>query len=92
VPLPIGNGEQELMARPVVEAGGGLLVDDASCTPDWVRSTLTPLLTDPGRLATMAAAAASSGRRDADDRLVDLVLEAISAGGRGSAGRERRAS
>ena len=81
VPLPIGNGEQELIARPVVEAGGGLLVDDASCTPDWVRATLTPLLTDPGRLATMSAAAASSGRRDADERLVDLVLEAIAARG-----------
>ena len=29
VPLPIGNGEQALNARPVVDAGGGLLVDDA---------------------------------------------------------------
>ena len=29
VPLPIGNGEQALNARPVVEAGGGLMVDDA---------------------------------------------------------------
>ncbi len=77
VPLPIGNGEQALMAAPVVAAGGGLMVDDVDCTPDWVRSTLTPLLTDPPRLATMGAAAASTGRRDADDRLVDLVLEAV---------------
>jgi UDP-N-acetylglucosamine--N-acetylmuramyl-(pentapeptide) pyrophosphoryl-undecaprenol N-acetylglucosamine transferase len=80
VPLPIGNGEQELIARPVVAAGGGLMVDDASCTPDWVRDTLTPLLADPSRLATMGAAAAGFGRRDADERLVDLVLTAISAG------------
>ena len=29
VPLPIGNGEQEHNARPVVDAGGALLVDDA---------------------------------------------------------------
>ena len=33
VPLPIGNGEQRLNAEPVVAAGGGLLVDDAGCTP-----------------------------------------------------------
>lgn len=76
VPLPIGNGEQELIARPVVAAGGGLLVDDQDCTPDWVRSTLTPLLADPQRLATMGAAAARFGRRDADERLADMVLAA----------------
>ena len=32
VPLPIGNGEQELNARPVVDAGGALLVADAAFT------------------------------------------------------------
>ena len=36
VPLPIGNGEQVRNARPVVEAGGGLLVADADLTPAWV--------------------------------------------------------
>ena len=87
VPLPIGNGEQELIARPVVEAGGGLLVDDPQCTAAWVQSTLTPLLTDPERLATMGRAAESSGRRDADERLVDLVLEAVAAGRTGRGGR-----
>ncbi|HEY0948679.1 undecaprenyldiphospho-muramoylpentapeptide beta-N-acetylglucosaminyltransferase, partial [Nocardioides sp.] len=35
VPLPIGNGEQTLNAKPVVEAGGALLVDDAELTTDW---------------------------------------------------------
>ena len=34
VPLPIGNGEQELNARPVVDAGGALLVADAAFTTD----------------------------------------------------------
>ena len=37
VPLPIGNGEQRLNAQPVVKAGGGLLVDDAELTPEWVQ-------------------------------------------------------
>jgi UDP-N-acetylglucosamine--N-acetylmuramyl-(pentapeptide) pyrophosphoryl-undecaprenol N-acetylglucosamine transferase len=79
VPLPIGNGEQELIAAPVVEAGGGLLVDDADCSPGWVRTVLLPLLGDPARLAGMGAAAAGFGRRDGDERLVDLALEAVAA-------------
>ena len=76
VPLPIGNGEQRLNAQPVVSAGGGLLVDDASCTSAWVRRVLVPLLCDAGRIAAMGAAAARFGRRDADERLVDLVMRA----------------
>jgi UDP-N-acetylglucosamine--N-acetylmuramyl-(pentapeptide) pyrophosphoryl-undecaprenol N-acetylglucosamine transferase len=76
VPLPIGNGEQRLNALPVVEAGGGLLVDNDDCTPSWVRIELVPLLSDPTRLAAMAAAAVPFGIRDADERLADLVYRA----------------
>ena len=87
VPLPIGNGEQALNARPVVDAGGGLLVSDAALTPEWVAATVPDLLTDPERLAAMSAAAAHVVPLDADDRLADLVLEAAAAAG---AGRTRR--
>jgi UDP-N-acetylglucosamine--N-acetylmuramyl-(pentapeptide) pyrophosphoryl-undecaprenol N-acetylglucosamine transferase len=73
VPLPIGNGEQRHNAEPVVEAGGGLLVDDAQCTPAWVRETLLPLLTDAGELAGMGKAAGAFGITDGDERLADLV-------------------
>ncbi len=76
VPLPIGNGEQRLNAQPVVQAGGGLMVDDGVCTPEWVHDTLVPVLADPARLAEMGRAAAEFGIRDGDERLVDLVLEA----------------
>lgn len=78
VPLPIGNGEQRLNAQPVVRAGGGLLVDNAACTPSWVRTDLVPLLGDQPRLARMAEAAARFGIRDADERLADLVATAAS--------------
>ena len=78
VPLPIGNGEQALNARPVVEAGGGLLVDDAAVTPDWVRATVPPLLTDQARLAAMGKAAAGLIPLDADEKLARLILEAAS--------------
>jgi UDP-N-acetylglucosamine--N-acetylmuramyl-(pentapeptide) pyrophosphoryl-undecaprenol N-acetylglucosamine transferase len=76
VPLPIGNGEQRLNAAPVVEAGGGLMVDNADCTPEWVRRELVPLLADPERLAAMGRAAERFGIRDGDERLADLVAHA----------------
>jgi UDP-N-acetylglucosamine--N-acetylmuramyl-(pentapeptide) pyrophosphoryl-undecaprenol N-acetylglucosamine transferase len=76
VPLPIGNGEQRLNAQPLVDAGGGLLVADSDCTPDWVRQTLLPLLGDPPRLGAMGTAASGFGVRDADQRLADLVEQA----------------
>jgi UDP-N-acetylglucosamine--N-acetylmuramyl-(pentapeptide) pyrophosphoryl-undecaprenol N-acetylglucosamine transferase len=76
VPLPVGNGEQRLNAEPVVEAGGGLLVDDAAMTPAWVRQHLVPLLADTGRLEAMAGAAAALGMPHADERLADLVRAA----------------
>ena len=54
MPLPIGNGEQALNARPVVDAGGGLMVADAALTPEWVTETVPDLLTDAERLAAMS--------------------------------------
>ncbi|MEU8676687.1 undecaprenyldiphospho-muramoylpentapeptide beta-N-acetylglucosaminyltransferase [Streptomyces sp. NPDC048560] len=79
VPLPIGNGEQRLNAQPVVNAGGGLLVDDAALTPEWVQGNVLPVLSDPHRLYEMSRSAAEFGRRDADDLLVGMVYEAIAA-------------
>jgi UDP-N-acetylglucosamine--N-acetylmuramyl-(pentapeptide) pyrophosphoryl-undecaprenol N-acetylglucosamine transferase len=82
VPLPHGNGEQALNARPVVDAGGGLLVQDAALTPEWVRATVPPLVTDPDRLAAMSAAAAGLIPRDADEKLARMVLDAARGGRR----------
>jgi UDP-N-acetylglucosamine--N-acetylmuramyl-(pentapeptide) pyrophosphoryl-undecaprenol N-acetylglucosamine transferase len=75
VPLPIGNGEQALNARPVVEAGGALLVADADLTPAWVAEHVPALAVDTERLAAMSAAAAGLIRKDADERLAAIVLE-----------------
>lgn len=76
VPLPIGNGEQELNAADVIAAGGGLLVKDGDVTPTWVTSQLIPLLADRARLAAMATAAASVGERGGDQLLAELVAQA----------------
>ncbi|GAB13937.1 UDP-N-acetylglucosamine--N-acetylmuramyl-(pentapeptide) pyrophosphoryl-undecaprenol N-acetylglucosamine transferase [Arthrobacter globiformis NBRC 12137] len=78
VPLPIGNGEQALNARGLVDAGGALLVADRDFTPEWVRTNLIPLLTDRPRLDAMAANAENLGIRNADQLMADLVLEAVS--------------
>jgi UDP-N-acetylglucosamine--N-acetylmuramyl-(pentapeptide) pyrophosphoryl-undecaprenol N-acetylglucosamine transferase len=76
VPLPWGNGEQRRNALPVTRAGGGLMVTDAELSAAWMERNVVPLLTDPARLEQMSAAAAGYGRRDGDEALLRLVLEA----------------
>jgi len=76
VPYPVGNGEQELNAAELVEAGGAVLIHDSAFTPGAVRADVLPLLADRARVARMAGAAASIGVRDGADRMVDLLLEA----------------
>ena len=81
VPLPIGNGEQEHNARPVVDAGGGLLVADDALTTEWVAATVPGLAVDADRLAAMGAAASALVPRDADEKLARIVIETAAGGG-----------
>jgi UDP-N-acetylglucosamine--N-acetylmuramyl-(pentapeptide) pyrophosphoryl-undecaprenol N-acetylglucosamine transferase len=80
VPLPYGNGEQRRNALPVVEAGGGLLVDDAEMTSGWIERTVIPLAHDRATLARMSAAAAAYGRRDGDEALRAYMYEIFDRG------------
>jgi UDP-N-acetylglucosamine--N-acetylmuramyl-(pentapeptide) pyrophosphoryl-undecaprenol N-acetylglucosamine transferase len=75
VPLPIGNGEQRLNALPVVNAGGGLIVDDADLSPGLVADTVSNILNDGARLQEMTAAAALAGHRDAAQRVAEVALD-----------------
>ena len=77
VPLPIGNGEQRLNALPIATRGGGLLVEDAELTADWIVNTLLPVLTNIDQVAGMSEAAAAMGRRDADRWLAKAVIEIV---------------
>src|SRR5580692_2976552 len=83
VPLPIGNGEQRLNAVPIVQRGGGMLVDDADLTPERIRDTLLPVLVNIDQVADMSEAAASLGRGDADRWLADAIIEVVEGKGRG---------
>lgn len=76
VPLPHGNGEQALNAHPVVQAGGGLLIDDAALTSTWVDNVVVPLITDVSRLSAMSSSASDLVRRDADRRLAEMITAA----------------
>src|SRR6202035_2090661 len=58
VPLPIGNGEQRLNALPIVQHGGGLLVEDAELTADWIKNSLLPVLTNIDLVAGVGGGAA----------------------------------
>jgi len=93
VPLPHGNGEQRLNALPVERAGGGLIVDDASLSHEWIRNVLIGVLLDHELVASMSRAAAGMGSRDADIRLAKQVLTiadgagAAKHGGRGGSHR-----
>lgn len=75
VPLPHGNGEQRLNAEPVVTAGGGLLVEDAVLSGEYLLEHVTPLLDDDEALHRMAAAARSAGHAHAAETLAAKVLE-----------------
>jgi UDP-N-acetylglucosamine--N-acetylmuramyl-(pentapeptide) pyrophosphoryl-undecaprenol N-acetylglucosamine transferase len=84
VPLPIGNGEQRLNAVPIVQRGGGMLVNDADLTPEWIRDTLLPVLVNIDQVADMSEAAASLGRGDADRLLAEAVIQVVQGKDRGT--------
>src|SRR5699024_1673750 len=54
VPLPIGNGEQELNAAGLKESGAAVVVADEDFTAQWLTTRLPNLLTHQPRLAVMA--------------------------------------
>jgi UDP-N-acetylglucosamine--N-acetylmuramyl-(pentapeptide) pyrophosphoryl-undecaprenol N-acetylglucosamine transferase len=74
VPLPIGNGEQTLNASAVVRAGGGVLVDDSSCTPERLIEAFAPWRMAAAR-ATAARASKSVGSTDAAAAMVAAIMQ-----------------
>ena len=79
VPLPIGNGEQRFNAQPVVDADGGLMVNDSDFTAAWVRDHIAGLLDDPQRLHELGDHAWQYGIRDAADIMARHILSLAAA-------------
>jgi len=77
VPLPHGNGEQALNAKPAVDAGAALMIYDDELTAERVAETVVPLMRNARQLAAMSTAAQGSGHREAADVLARMVLEVI---------------
>ncbi|MEI7419585.1 MAG: UDP-N-acetylglucosamine--N-acetylmuramyl-(pentapeptide) pyrophosphoryl-undecaprenol N-acetylglucosamine transferase [Actinomycetes bacterium] len=73
VPYPVGNGEQRLNAEQVVTSGGAVIVDDASFTPEYVRSELIPMVSNSSLRQAMKTKALATGFGDGAARLLQLV-------------------
>ena len=77
VPFPIGNGEQALNAKPVVAAGGGIVVADEKFTASFIVEKILPILHDPKSLDEMALKSKSVGHLDAAQKLAQLVEDVL---------------
>lgn len=77
VPYPVGNGEQEKNAAESLQAGAAVMVADRDFTPDYVRSTVLPLLGDSDALERMRRNARGLGRPDAAHAFVEVMARAL---------------
>lgn len=75
VPLPIGNGEQALNARSLVDAQAGLLIKDDDFTASWFTNNIPSLVKDTQRLKHMAQRSAEQGIRNAAEVMAREVLK-----------------
>lgn len=74
VPLPGAPGDhQTANAGALVGPGGATMVPDSELTGERLVALVDELTSSPGRLAEMEQAARSVGRRDAAERVADLM-------------------
>ena len=78
VPLPNSIDDHQMAnARALESIGGGWLLPESTLTPKALATVLETALGDPKRLEQAAAAARSLGKRDAADRLAELVMRLL---------------
>ena len=87
VPLPNSiDDHQKANAGALDSIGGGWLLPENSLSPAALAKILEDVLADPARLEKAAAAARTLGRRDAADRLAELVIDLLPQDARASLG------
>lgn len=78
VPLPNSIDDHQMAnARALDSIRGGWLLPESALSPATLANILQEVLADPTRLEKAAAAAKSLGKRDAADRLADLVIDLL---------------
>jgi UDP-N-acetylglucosamine--N-acetylmuramyl-(pentapeptide) pyrophosphoryl-undecaprenol N-acetylglucosamine transferase len=78
VPLPNSIDDHQMAnAHALDSIGGGWLLPESALSPATLANILEAALADPGRLEKAAAVAKGLGRRDAADRLADLVIRLL---------------
>lgn len=78
IPSPyVTANHQEHNARTLAQSGAAVMIRQQELSAQLLADTIRSLLADPQRLAQMAAAARSLGRRDAAEVLVQEILSLI---------------
>lgn len=71
------NNHQELNARVVEKAGGGVVITESELTPERLAAAITGVVSDPEKARRMGDAAHSLATPEATKRIVDTIEEII---------------
>lgn len=75
VPYPVGNGEQALNAKPIVAAGGAILLLNQDCTPQKLLTLIPSNINDDQKLATLSSGASRVANLNAAAEIVKVLSE-----------------
>jgi UDP-N-acetylglucosamine--N-acetylmuramyl-(pentapeptide) pyrophosphoryl-undecaprenol N-acetylglucosamine transferase len=71
------NNHQELNARVVEKAGGGVVITESELTPERLAAAISDVVSDPARAVRMGEAAHALAVPEATKRIVDTIEEII---------------
>ncbi|MGQ9730858.1 MAG: UDP-N-acetylglucosamine--N-acetylmuramyl-(pentapeptide) pyrophosphoryl-undecaprenol N-acetylglucosamine transferase [Candidatus Zipacnadales bacterium] len=78
VPYPYAGDHQRLNAKPLVEAGAAVLIEDRYLSGGTLGGIVSELLGDSDRLKRMAQAARSLAKPEAATQIAELLIEHLS--------------